>query len=140
MYSLFPAAGKNNASNPLNQQANGGQAGSTTTNVGSVVLQISESAFVEFAYKNILPACFYAPLKQVDGDVNSMLNDCVMCLKAIQGYRGNDEFLTFLQSQFLNLHFPTFTSANEMIQSFLASDSNRSLKEVFRKFILQFKK
>lgn len=124
------------------QQTNGGSQGIiTSTNIAPfLVLKINETAFVEFCYKNIVPACFFALLKQVDGDVNSMLNECVMCLKAIQSYRGDDEFLTFLQQQYLNLHFPTFTGSNEMVQSFLASDSNRSLKEVFRKFIHQFKK
>lgn len=136
---MIPSA---NAKGNAIQHANGGssQSGTTTSASPPLVLQIDETAFVEFSYKNILPACFFAPLKQVDGDVNSMLNECVTCLKAIQTYRGDDEFLTFLQQQFLNLHFPTFTGANEMIQSFLATDSNRGLKEVFRKFIIQFKK
>lgn len=136
----FAATAKTDNLNSMKQSTNGGCQASPTNIPSPLVLKINETAFVEFCYKNIVPACFFAPLKQVDGDVNSMLNEVVMCLKAIQSFRGDDEFLTFLQQQYLNLHFPTFTGSNEMVQSFLASDSNRSLKEVFRKFIHQFKK
>ncbi|RWS07338.1 Exportin-T-like protein [Dinothrombium tinctorium] len=97
----------------------------------------NSQAFIEFIYKTIVPACFYAQLRQQDE--NQMTNECINCLKTIQNTRGSEEFCTYIQFQFFPQHFPTFSRISDFMQA-LISDNNKLLKNSFKTFIQEFKK
>lgn len=96
-------------------------------------------AFPEFIYKTIMPACFYGPVRQTDGDPSQLISECLACLKSIQRVRGNEEFCTYLQNHFFTEHFPTYQNRNELIQSF-ANNEAKTLKNRFREFVDEAKK
>lgn len=93
-------------------------------------------AFAEFIYKSIVPACFIAPLRQ--NDDSQMLNECLLCLKAVLQCRGNDEFTAFLQTQLFPQHFPNYSNPNGLIQALISNDI-KITKNALKEFFLQFK-
>lgn len=100
---------------------------------------LHSSAFVEFVYKTVVPACFYAPIRQTEGDINQLLNECLSCLKTIQKVRGNEEFCGYMQNHLFPEHFATCANAGEIIQCF-GNNEAKPLKVSFKQFIDQFKK
>ncbi|PSN51529.1 Exportin-T [Blattella germanica] len=73
--------------------------------------------FTQFIYKNIVPACFMAPLKSTfdfnDAQTILALSEAAMCLKTILQRRG-DEFLNYLHGEYL----PTLQISPEKIDEF----------------------
>ncbi|XP_074646295.1 exportin-T-like [Tubulanus polymorphus] len=61
------------------------------------------AGFGEFIYKNIIPACFLAPMKPTfdlsDGQTVLVLNESAACLKEIHNKRA-DEMVNFLQNDY----------------------------------------
>ncbi|RWS27432.1 Exportin-T-like protein [Leptotrombidium deliense] len=92
---------------------------------------------VEFMYKTVIPACFYAQLRQQDE--NQMTNECINCLRSIQQIRGNEEFCSYIQLQLLPQHFPNFSRSADLLHA-LVNNDNKLLKNTFKTFIQQFKK
>lgn len=98
-----------------------------------------DSAFVDFMYKNIVPACFYALSKATDGgDFNGLITEVTLCLKAVSTSRGQEELTCFLQN-LLPHHFPEFTSCSELAQA-IASNDLKQAKEGLRAFAGQVKR
>ena len=112
------------------------------------------TSFIEFMYKNIVPACFYAPLKPLDPsfmdqsglDPNQLVAESVSCLKTILTARGGQEVVSFLQNQFFTQHFPAFAASpacNELLQCLMTASTSpahdlKSLREVFKTRFVSF--
>lgn len=90
--------------------------------------------FVDFLYKNVVPACFYGLVRVTDGDVNQLLNESVACLKAIQSARGNEELMSYLQNQFFVQHFADREGKKELMQA-LVDDDVKSVKSCLRSLL-----
>lgn len=86
-------------------------------------------------YKNIVPACFYGLSKAncdvPTSEVNALINEVILCLKAVSSSRPQGELSCFLQN-FLPQHFPEFPS-DQLIQA-LASNDQKPAKECLRAF------
>lgn len=100
-----------------------------------------DDAFVDFMYKNIVPACFYALSKNncdtPAGDMNALINEVILCLKAVSTSRPQGELTCFLQS-LLPQHFPEFPS-DQLVQA-IASNDQKQAKESLRAFAGQVKR
>ena len=97
-----------------------------------------ESAFVDFMYKNIVPACFYALKASDGGDLNGLVSEVTLCLKAVSTSRGQEELTCFLQN-LLPQHFPEFTSSSELVRA-IASNDLKHTKEGLKAFAGQVKR
>lgn len=98
------------------------------------------NGFEDFMYKNIVPACFLAPLKPTfdlsDGQTVIALNESAACIKGIHEKRG-DEFIQYLQTTYLmtiNISPPV---AREFCQAL--HSNNKIFQNYFKAFILQAK-
>lgn len=116
--------------------------------------------FVEFIYKQIVPACFLAPLRDTfdlnDAQATIALSESALCLRAIlekrvmisnidtkvfvqltiwlSYYQGEEELITFLQTQYL----PTLKLNLQQSQEFcMALRSDQKLFKSYYK-VLQF--
>lgn len=95
--------------------------------------------FVEFIYKAVVPACFYAPLRQVDGDTTQLVVECISCLRTIQAVRGSDEMGAFLQTRFFPEHFAAYANASGFVSSLAKNEAKplrahyKSLEEMYKK-------
>lgn len=90
---------------------------------GATIRPEMSATFVEFLYQNVVPACFYGVSRVIDGDVNQVLNESIGCLNAIQTVRGDQEFVSYLQSQFFVKHFISFGRKEELVQALVANDT-----------------
>lgn len=96
------------------------------------------SEFVEFVYKQIVPACFLAPLRDTfdlnDAQTTMALSESALCLRAILEKRGDEELITFLQSQYL----PTLKLNLQQSQEFcMALRSDQKLFKSYYKMFFQ---
>lgn len=96
--------------------------------------------FLDFVYKNILPACIMAPLNPAfdlkDGQTSLALGECAMCLKAILAKRG-EEFINFLQKEYLPTLQLSSAQALEFCQA-LQTDE-KTFKAYLKNFFLKAK-
>lgn len=97
--------------------------------------------FPDFIYKNIVPACFMAPLKPTfdlsDAQTVLTLSECAVTLKMIHLKRG-PEFIQFLQQEYLpSLHVSPEIS-QELCQVLLEPDV-KVLKTYMKAFFQQAK-
>lgn len=98
-----------------------------------------DSAFVDFMYKNIVPACFYALCKPSDGgDFNGLISEVTLCLKAVSTSRGQEELTCYLQN-LLPQHFPEFASGGELARA-IASNDIKQAREGLKAFAGQVKR
>lgn len=90
------------------------------------------AGFVEFMYNNIVPSCFIAPLKDTfdlnDAQTILALSESASCLKTVLDKRG-DEFVTYLQSQYL----PTLNVAPDKIEEYC--QALRSDPKAFKNYL-----
>ena len=84
------------------------------------------ASFVDFLYRSVLPACFYGVSRATEGDASQVVGESVAVLRAMQVARGNDEFFTYLQTDFFVKHFASFSRKEELVQALLASDVSRA--------------
>lgn len=100
-----------------------------------------DDAFVDFMYKNIVPACFYALSKNncdtPAGEINGLINEVILCLKAVSTGRPQGELSCFLQN-LLPQHFPEFPSG-QLVQA-IASNDQKQAKESLKAFAGQVKR
>lgn len=99
--------------------------------------ELKTNSRLNFLYQNIVPVCFYAPLRYQDE--NALINESVDCLELIKKIRGTEEFCSFLQFQFIPQNFPNFAHLTELIQAF-ASDDLKSIKKEIKLLFRQFNK
>ena len=83
------------------------------------------ASFVDFLYKNVLPACFYGISRATEGDTSQLVGESVACLRAMRAARG-DEFLTYLQNEFFVTAFPAFPRKEDLVQALAADDAGRT--------------
>lgn len=91
--------------------------------------------FTQFIYKNIVPACFMAPLKSTfdlsDAQTSLALAESAMCLKAILQRRG-DEFVNYLRAEYL----PTLQISPQLTDEYC--QALRSENKVFKNYVKVF--
>ncbi|XP_059146732.1 exportin-T-like isoform X2 [Physella acuta] len=96
--------------------------------------------FSEFIYKQIVPACFLAPMKPTfdlaDGQTTLVLGECASCMQEILQKRGQ-EFLEFLKSDF----FPSKGISQENGVVYIANLQTdiKTFRSWLKKFFLQAK-
>lgn len=94
--------------------------------------------FTQFIYKNIVPACFMAPLKSTfdlsDAQTSLALAESAMCLKTILQRRG-DEFVNYLHAEYL----PTLQISPHLIDEYCQAlkAENRVFKNYVKVFFQQ---
>lgn len=96
------------------------------------------NGFEDFMYKNIIPACFIAPMKSTfdlsDAQTVLVLNESAACLKAAHEKRG-DEFIQFLQNNYLqtlNISHPISQELCQALQS-----NNKTFQTYYKAFFIQ---
>ncbi|XP_021920575.1 exportin-T-like [Zootermopsis nevadensis] len=91
--------------------------------------------FTQFIYKNIVPACFMAPLKSTfdlsDAQTLLALAESAMCLKAILQRRG-DEFVSYLHTEYL----PTLQISPQLIDEYC--QALKAENKVFKNYVKIF--
>ncbi|CAL1531674.1 unnamed protein product [Lymnaea stagnalis] len=96
--------------------------------------------FPAFIYKEIVPACFMAPMKQTfdlaDGQTTLVLGECAACMQEVLQQRGQ-EFLDFLKGDF----FPSRGINQESGQCYITNLQTdlKSFRSWLKKFFLQAK-
>ncbi|KAH9494515.1 hypothetical protein Btru_042329 [Bulinus truncatus] len=96
--------------------------------------------FPEFIYKEIVPACFMAPLKPTfdlaDGQTTLVLGESALCMQEILQQRGT-EFLDFLKSDF----FPSKGISPESGQCYIVNLQTgiKPFRTWLKKFFMQAK-
>jgi len=95
--------------------------------------------FVEFIYSAVVPSCFYAPFRQLEGDNTPLIIECISCLRAIQNVRGVDELAAFLQTRFFPERFPGYANVQMFVQNLSKNEVKalrahyKSLEELYKK-------
>ncbi|KAH3816261.1 exportin-T-like isoform X2 [Dreissena polymorpha] len=96
--------------------------------------------FPDFIYKNIIPACFIAPMKPDfdlrDAQTSLALGEMASCLKCVVDERG-DEVVNFLFSDYLPTHQMSQPQAQEFCDA-LKSDS-KLFRNYFKTFFTKAK-
>lgn len=91
--------------------------------------------FEEFMYKNIVPACFMAPLKDTFdlGDAQSIqaLSESALCLKMVLDKRG-EELICYLQTEYL----PTLDVSPQLVQEYCQALNSDT--KVFKTYVKLF--
>ncbi|BFZ08391.1 hypothetical protein BsWGS_11430 [Bradybaena similaris] len=91
--------------------------------------------FPEFIYKEIVPACFMAPMKPTfdlsDGQTTLVLGECASCMQETLQQRG-EEFLIFLRTDF----FPSRGVDQANAEAYISN--LRSNIKVFRSWLKKF--
>lgn len=128
----FHSTGASPETQPQTVQMNGSLA-------GPVTLPTLSPAFIEFIYKSVVPACFFALIKPSEGDITQLISESISCLKSVQRIRGNDEFCSFLQTRLFPEHFPAYAHVNEMVVHFTGNET-KALRGQFKLFVQQYRK
>ncbi|XP_041348237.1 LOW QUALITY PROTEIN: exportin-T-like [Gigantopelta aegis] len=91
--------------------------------------------FLDFMYKNVIPACFLAPLKPTfdlsDAQTTLVLGESAMCLKTILDKRG-EEVIAYLQGEYL----PTLNLPPQLTQEFC--QAMKTDQKTFRNYMKTF--
>ncbi|PNF17178.1 hypothetical protein B7P43_G06581 [Cryptotermes secundus] len=91
--------------------------------------------FTQFIYKNIVPACFMAPLKSTfdlsDAQTSLALAESAMCLKTILQKHG-DEFVNYLHAEYL----PTLQISPHLIDEYC--QALKAENKVFKNYVKVF--
>ncbi|XP_052780847.1 exportin-T-like [Mya arenaria] len=96
--------------------------------------------FVDFVYKNIVPACFLAPLKpdfdMRDGQSALAVSEMAACLRCVKESRGG-EFVEYLRGEYL----ATLNLSLDLRQQFCDALSldNKQFKSYFKTFMMKAK-
>ncbi|XP_013382049.1 exportin-T [Lingula anatina] len=95
----------------------------------------SLSGFEDFIYKNVVPACFMAPMKSTfdlkDAQTVLALGESGLVLKTVLEKRG-DEFVVFLQTKYL----PEVNMTPETIQEY--TEALKSDPKIFKSYLKAF--